>query len=151
MLGLGIIAVFFVLRQCLASDTAPEGMMQPIVTEQQPTPVPETTTPTTATTVTMPTTVVKRDTIIQTQTITKPTPLFIWIDKLKIRSEPSLSGSVLAELPLNTQVSFLNETSTFKQKITLDNMEYDERWLKVKTTSGQIGWVYGGGVRLYQK
>lgn len=148
MLALVVIAVFFLMRQCLASENSTEGMMQPITTEQTPaeTPAstPTVTTPAAATTV-------RRDTIVQTQIVTKPTPLFIWIDQLKLRSEPSLSGTLLAELPLNSQVSFQNETSTFKQKITLDNVEYDERWLKVKTTTGQIGWVYGGGIRLYQK
>lgn len=147
MLGLGIIAAFFLLRQCMAEGD-PEGRMQPIVSEQtQPT----TTTATPSITTVTPTTTVKRDTVVQTQIVTKPTPLFIWIDKLKLRSEPSLSGALLAELPLNTQVSFQNETSTFKQKITLENVEYDERWLKVKTATGQVGWVYGGGIRLYQK
>ena len=151
MLGLGIIAAFFLLRQCIASENETEGMMQPIISEQQqPTITTATETPAN-TTVTTPTATVRRDTIIQTRTVTQPTPLFIWVDKLKLRSEPSLSGTLLTELPLNTQVSFLNETSTFKQKITLDNIEYDERWLKVKTSTGQIGWVYGGGIRLYQK
>ena len=38
MLGLGIIALFFLLRQCLATENNTEGMMQPIVSEQaQPT------------------------------------------------------------------------------------------------------------------
>jgi hypothetical protein len=149
MLGLGIIAAFFLLRQCMA-ESDPEGRMQPIVSEQtQPTTT--VTAPITTVTTPTPTTTVRRDTVVQTQIVTKPTPLFIWIDKLKLRSEPSLSGTLLAELPLNTQVSFQNETSTFKQKIKLDNVEYDERWLKVKTATGQIGWVYGGGIRLYQK
>lgn len=149
MLGLGIIAAFFLLRQCMAAESNPEGRMQPINTEQTQPTSPETSRPTT--TITTPKVTIRRDTVIQTQIVTKPVPLFIWIDKLKVRSEPGLSGAVLAELPLNTQVSFQNETSTFKQKITLENIEHDERWLKVKTPNGKIGWVYGGGIRLYQK
>lgn len=147
MLVLGVFAAFFLLRQCLANEQGNESMMKPIATEEaQPaTPIenPPVTNP--------PPTTVKtiRDTIVQT--VTKPTPLFIWVDQLKLRSEPSLSGAVLDELALNTQVVFQNETSTFKQKITIENVEHDERWLKVKTANGKIGWVYGGGVRLYQK
>lgn len=93
----------------------------------------------------------RRDTIVQTQYVQRPTALFVWAEGLKVRAEPYLTSSVVMTLPLNAQVSFQGETSSFKQKIKMDGIEYDERWLKVKTTDGKVGWVYGGGVRLYQK
>ncbi|MFK7947120.1 MAG: SH3 domain-containing protein [Saprospiraceae bacterium] len=94
---------------------------------------------------------VRRDTIVRTQYVQRPTALFVWADGLKVRVEPYLTSAIVVSLPLNTQVSFEGETSSFKQKIKMDNIEYNERWLKVKTTDGKVGWVYGGGIRLYQK
>ena len=42
----------------------------------------------------------------------------------------------------------MNE-ATFTEKINLRGTTYDEPWLKVQTQEGQIGWVYGGGVKFY--
>ena len=152
MLALIGFFVFWMLRQC--ATTANSDKMQRIDNVQQPNPAqPQTdnnTTPPTTTTTTPPTTT-RRDTIVQTQYVQRPTALFIWADGLKVRAEPYLTSLIVTTLPLNGQVSFQGETSSFKQKITLDGIEYDERWLKIKTADGKVGWVYGGGVRLYQK
>lgn len=151
MLALIAIFVFWMLRQC-AQSTKPENQMQQINKEQpqpaQPQPnnnnvQPQNVQPTNSN--------VRKDTIIQTQYVQRPTALFVWAEGLKVRAEPYLTSTVVTTLPLNAQVSFQGETSSFKQKISLDGIDYDERWLKVKTTDGKTGWVYGGGIRLYQK
>ncbi|MGB1120878.1 MAG: SH3 domain-containing protein [Saprospiraceae bacterium] len=149
MLALIGFFVFWMLRQC--ATAANSDKMQRIDNIEQTTPQtqvnnnlqPQNTQPTNST--------VRRDTIIQTQYVQRPTALFVWAEGLKVRAEPYLTSSVVTTLPLNAQISFQGETSSFKQKITLDGIEYDERWLKVKTPDGKNGWVYGGGIRLYQK
>lgn len=146
MLGLIIIFLFWMARQCARSGNT--DTMQPIATEQN-TPA---TTPTEGNTTTVTTTQpVKRDTIIQKEYINRPMSLFVWVNGLKVRSEASLTSSIVVELPLNAQVTYEGEVSAFKQKITLEGVEYDERWLKIKTADGKQGWVYGGGIRPYQK
>lgn len=150
MLALIGFFVFWMLRQCATAansdkmqridNVEPSAPAQP---QADNNPQPRNTQPTTST--------VRRDTIIQTQYVQRPTALFVWAEGLKVRAEPYLTSSIVTTLPLNAQISFQGETSSFKQKITLEGIEYDERWLKVKTADGKTGWVYGGGVRLYQK
>ena len=146
MLALVVFFLFWMARQC--ARTANGDKMEPLVTEQT---TPEVTT--TDNTTTLPESVqsVRIDTIVKKEYINRPMPLFVWADGLKVRSEPYLTSSIVVTLSLNAQITYEGEVSPFKQKITLDNVEYDERWLKIKTTDGKQGWVYGGGVRLYQK
>ena len=41
--------------------------------------------------------------------------------------------------------------TTYKDKITLNSVAYDEPWLEVQTKDGKYkGWIYAGGVRAYQ-
>lgn len=143
--------IFWMLRQCAKS--ANEDKMQPIETTQQESTTtaenntsdkPTNTTPQTNTST-------RIDTVVQTQYVQRPTTLFVWADGLKVRSEPYLTSPVVKTLTLNSQVTFQDEVSSFKQKITMDGVEYDERWLKINTSDGSVGWVYGGGLRLYQK
>jgi hypothetical protein len=146
MLGLIVIFLFWMARQCARSGNT--DTMQPIATEQNtstPTPLEGNTT---TVTTTRP---VKRDTIIQKEYVNRPMSLFIWVNGLKVRTEPYLTSSIVTELSLNAQVTYEGEISPFKQKITLEGVEYDERWLKIKTADGKQGWIYGGGIRLYQK
>jgi hypothetical protein len=146
MLGLIVVFLFWMARQCARSGNT--DTMQPIATEQNtPVTITEGTTTSTSTT-TQP---VKRDTIIQKEYINRPMSLFIWVNGLKVRTEPYLTSAIVAELALNAQVTYEGEVSPFKQKITLEGVEYDERWLKIKTADGKQGWIYGGGIRLYQK
>lgn len=146
MLGLIVVFLFWMARQCARSGTT--DTMQPIVAEQN---TPATTTTEGNTTTVTTTQPVKRDTIIQKEYVNRPMSLFVWVNGLKVRSEPYLTSSIVTELGLNAQVTYEGEVSPFKQKITLEGVEYDERWLKIKTADGKQGWIYGGGIRLYQK
>ena len=151
MLALIAIFGFWMLHKCAQASNS-DNQMQKINNEQINQISPQSNTNNNQQQNTQPTiSNIRRDTIIQTQYVQQPTALFVWAEGLKVRSEPYLTSSVVTTLPLNSQVSFQGETSPFKQKITLDGVEYDERWLKVKTADGKTGWVYGGGIRLYQK
>lgn len=89
-------------------------------------------------------------------TVVVPTPtyssVFVHVDQLKLRDKPFLKESkVLAQFSLKTELSYLGNKTTYKDKITLNNVAYDEPWLEVQTKDGKYkGWIYAGGVRAYQ-
>ena len=76
--------------------------------------------------------------------------IYIWVEKLRMRAEPDTKAEIITELKEGEAVFFLDEKSNFTQKITLRGKQYDEPWLKVKTSNNQVGWVYGGGVKFYK-
>ena len=96
-----------------------------------------------------PVTTVRVDTIIKT--VSTPPVVYVYTEGLKLRAEPYLNKPVIAELPTNATLTYLSEKTAFAQKITLDNVAYNEPWIKVRTTDNKEGWVYGGGVRFYKK
>jgi len=76
--------------------------------------------------------------------------VYAWVDKLRMRTEPDTKSAVVAEIPEGGAMTFLDEKTDFTQQFTLRGKSYDEPWLKVKTTEGKTGWVYGGGVKFYE-
>jgi hypothetical protein len=76
--------------------------------------------------------------------------IYVWIDKLRLRSESTTKSEIVATLKEGQALTFLNERSDFTEKISLRGTLFDEPWLKVKTNTGQEGWVYGGGVKFYK-
>ncbi|MEO1259223.1 MAG: SH3 domain-containing protein [Bacteroidota bacterium] len=77
--------------------------------------------------------------------------LYITIDKLKIRSGPGLKSKVLGELPLFSEVYFMDEVTDSLYTVSLGKEIAEEPYIKVKTKRGTIGWVYGAGVNYYKK
>ncbi len=77
--------------------------------------------------------------------------LYITIDKLKIRSEPGLKSKVLGELPLFSEVYFMEEVTDSLYTVSLGKEVATEPYVKVKTKRGTVGWVYGAGVNYYKK
>ncbi len=76
--------------------------------------------------------------------------VYAWVDKLRMRTEPDTKSDIVAEIPEGGAMTFLDEKTDFTQQFTLRGKSYDEPWLKVKTTDGKTGWVYGGGVKFYE-
>ena len=77
--------------------------------------------------------------------------LYVTIDKLKLRKGPDLDSAVVQQLNLFDEVYFLNEVTDFKTTLNLGLEEAEEPWVKVKTKTGQSGWVFGAGVNYYKK
>lgn len=87
-----------------------------------------------------------------TQTVVKnQTTLFVTIDQLKLRREPGLKSETIAQLDLYEQVYFMNEKSDYTQEINLGTELVTDYWVKVKTKSGKVGWVFGAGVHYYKQ
>lgn len=76
--------------------------------------------------------------------------VYAWVDRLRMRVEPDTKSDVVAEIAEGAALTYLDEKTDFTQQITLRGKAFDEPWLKVSTTEGKEGWVYGGGVKFYQ-
>jgi Bacterial SH3 domain len=93
-----------------------------------------------------------------TTTTTPTTPakpalqrLFVTIDQLKMRKEPGLKGAAIHKLDLYEQVFFMGEKTDWKQEISLGTEKVTDRWVKIKTQEGKVGWVFGAGVNYYKE
>ncbi|APG65904.1 MULTISPECIES: SH3 domain-containing protein [Tenacibaculum] len=67
----------------------------------------------------------------------------ITVDNLRVRTSPDLDAEKIENLPLDTKVEFLNQKSEQKITVTIKGKEIDEYWYKVKTPSGNVGWIHG--------
>lgn len=76
--------------------------------------------------------------------------IYVWVDKLRLRSEPTTRSEMVTTLKEGQALTFLNERSDFTEKISLRGTLFDEPWLKISTKDGKEGWVYGGGVKFYK-
>lgn len=89
-------------------------------------------------------------TAVKPAPVPKTVTVYAWVDKLRMREEPDTKSPIVEEIPEGGSLTFLDEKSDFTETFTLRGKTYDEPWLKVKTTGGKVGWVYGGGVKFYQ-
>ncbi len=80
----------------------------------------------------------------------KETTLYAWVDKLRIREQPTTKSEIVAEVKEGTSFVYLNEKTDFKERINLRGTLYNEPWLKIKTENGKEGWVFGGAVKFYE-
>lgn len=84
--------------------------------------------------------------IVQEQTI-----LYVNINNLKLRAEPSLNSGVLEELSLGSKVIYDGAVTDSIYTLNLGTREASEPYVKIRTWKGKTGWVYGAGVDYYQK
>jgi hypothetical protein len=76
--------------------------------------------------------------------------LYVTIDGLKVRKEPSLKGAMVTKLDLYQQVYFLNQKSEKTETISLGTEKATDHWVKIRTKEGKEGWVFGAGVHYYK-
>lgn len=69
------------------------------------------------------------------------------VDKLRLRTEGSVKGEVVATLKEGETLEFTGNMTTHRDKIELRGEQYYEPWLEVITDEGEKGWIYGGGIR----
>lgn len=75
-----------------------------------------------------------------------PARLITNLDNLRLRATPGEKGKEISRLPKGSVVTDMGEISDFTTRIRLRGVQFDEPWIKVKTESGQEGWLYGGAV-----
>ena len=76
--------------------------------------------------------------------------LYVSIDGLKVRKEPGLKGEALEQLPLYSPVTFLNQKTEWTQEISLGYEKVTDHWVKIRTGTGKVGWVFGAGLHYYK-
>lgn len=79
------------------------------------------------------------------------TNLYVTFPNLNVRSTPQLKGKLIERLKLYDKVLFMNEVTDTTQRINLGDVVANEPWIKIKTPTGNEGWVYGAGVSYYKK
>lgn len=77
-------------------------------------------------------------------------PIYVTIDELNMRTEPTLKSSVLKKLPLHERVYFTGMMSDSTMRINIGRIIADEPWVKVIHEDGTEGWLYGAGVHFYR-
>ena len=77
--------------------------------------------------------------------------VYAWVDKLRLREKPDTKSGIVKELAEGEALVFTGEKTDFSQKINLRGVMYDEPWMKVITAEDKVGWVFAGGVKLYQQ
>jgi Bacterial SH3 domain len=76
--------------------------------------------------------------------------LYVSIDGLKLRKQPSLKSEVVTNLELYEAVDFLGKKSEKPEEISLGYEKVTDYWVKVRNKSGKEGWVFGAGVHYYK-
>ncbi len=76
--------------------------------------------------------------------------LYVTIDGLKMRKQPTLKGDVVAKLELYEEVYFLNQKTEKTEEISLGYEKVTDHWVKIRTKEGKDGWVFGAGVHYYK-
>ncbi len=76
-----------------------------------------------------------------------PIDLEVILDNTRLRDVAGLKGKEVAKLKKGEKVTFLGGISDFTDKIKLRGIQFDDPWLKVKTTSGKEGWIYGAAIK----
>lgn len=69
------------------------------------------------------------------------------LDNVRIRDKAGLKGKEIASVSKGMKLFYLDEMSDFTDEITLRGIAYNDPWLKIKTTKGEIGWVYAGAIK----
>lgn len=64
----------------------------------------------------------------------------------ELREQPDAGSPVVCTLPEGSELADLRETSRFLTSVSLVDSLRREPWLRVQTTGGRSGWVFGGVV-----
>ena len=63
-----------------------------------------------------------------------------------LREEPDPVAKEVGRCKEKDILSYLNEITTFTTPMKIQGIDYDEPWLKAKTTDGKEGWIYAGTI-----
>lgn len=69
--------------------------------------------------------------------------LIVNVDNLRVRVSPDLNSDKIENLPLNTEVEYLNEKSAKKTTVKINESDINDYWYKIRTPNGNIGWIHG--------
>ena len=70
------------------------------------------------------------------------------VDQLRVRSLPDLESHVIVELAEGDTLFYLHQRTLETTELVLRGQTLNQPWLKVRTTNGLEGWVFGGAIAL---
>lgn len=70
----------------------------------------------------------------------------VQVEGLRLRSEAGPEAQVIRTLTKGELLIDAGEVSDFTTPIRLRGIDFDEPWIKVRTTDEETGWVYGGAL-----
>jgi len=85
------------------------------------------------------------DTKSETAFLTKS--MIVKAPSMLVFNEPN-TPPILEEARQGTTLKYLEKKTEFKSDIQIKNETKSDFWYQVKTTSGQVGWVHGGGIEM---
>lgn len=71
---------------------------------------------------------------------------FSIVNNLRVREQPDLNSKVISMLQEGEEVAFLGEKSDNTESVELRGQKITAAFFKIKTQSGEVGWVFGGAV-----
>lgn len=85
--------------------------------------------------------------IFEKKTAPRQVTLIANMNHLRMRDKAGKEGKVIGNLSTGETLTYKGEKSSFNTPVKLRGYGYNDPWLKVKTESGEEGWVYAGGVK----
>lgn len=85
--------------------------------------------------------------IVEKKVEPKQVTLIANMDHLRMRDQAGKDGKIIGNLSSGETLIYQGEKSNFNTPVKLRGYAYNDPWLKVKTKSGEEGWVYAGGVK----
>ncbi len=73
--------------------------------------------------------------------------LTVVINDVQVRDQPGLEGKEIQKVKEGDILIYLDKISDFSTPLMLRGITFNEPWLKVKNSEGQIGWIYAGCVK----
>jgi Bacterial SH3 domain len=73
------------------------------------------------------------------------------VDNLRLRQDPNVTSKVLYTVNENEEVYYIDEKTIAEETIKMRGGDRTESWYKVKTKTGVVGWVFGGGLHLEEE
>ncbi len=70
-----------------------------------------------------------------------------WVGGLIIKQYPGDKMPQIATLPEGEEVEYLYQRTARKSEYTFKGQKFKDSWYLIRTASGVIGWVHGGGIR----
>jgi uncharacterized protein YcfL len=89
----------------------------------------------------------EQTTIIEKKPEPKQIKFIANMDHLRMRDNAGKEGKIIGNLSTGETLIYMGEKSSFNTPVKLRGYGYNDPWLKVKTKSGDEGWVYAGGVK----
>ncbi len=76
--------------------------------------------------------------------------IICWMDNLALRNKPE-DETITATFLKNEVLDYLNQKTENRIMYTIDGTHYMDIFYKVRTKNGLEGWIFGGGVNIFEK